>query len=248
MQIKAISVYLPEKVITNEELARQFNTNAEEIYKKTGVLERRHTSLDFNMQKMAEQAALHLFKNNPDVKDKIDTLILVGHGFSYKAPNTSAIMQHTLGLSSHCYCIDIPHGCTGYIYGLSLAKSLLNTQLATHVLLLTADTPSFVIRKNDLELLSIFGDSGTATYITYSNSTNYESFKFYTDGSGYDKLIVEKSGTINPANLEYYSNPDNPPHGTMKMDGTAIFLMTMKQVPKLIQETLEKKQLKNGRY
>lgn len=243
MQIKGISIYLPEKVITNEELARQFNVNPDEIYKKTGVLERRHTTLDFNMQKMAEQAAMKLFEQFPHLKKDIDAIILVGHGFSYKAPNTSAIIQHTLYLSNKCYCIDMPHGCTGYIYGLSVAKALLQSQIANHILLLTADTPSFVIRKDDMELLSIFGDSGTATYLTHSEEVSFENFTFYTDGSGYDKLIVERSGAVNPTDLEYHSNPNNPPYGIMKMDGTAIFLMSMKQVPILIQETLEKNNL-----
>lgn len=244
MQIKAISTYLPEKKITNEELAHQFNVSPEDIFKKTGVLVRCHTSLNINMQKMAEYTANQLFEQDPDIRSQIDALILVGHGFSYKAPNTSAIMQYTLKLSKKCFCIDLPHGCTGYIYGLSIAHSLIKSDIAKNILLLTADTPSYVIKKDDLELLSIFGDSATATFITNSNtSTSFEKFIFYTDGSGYDKLIVERSGTINPADLEYYSDKSNPPHGIMKMDGTAIFLMSIKRVPNLIYETLEKNNL-----
>lgn len=244
MQIKAISTYLPEKKITNEELANQFNVPAEEIFKKTGVLVRCHTSIDINMQKMAEYAAIQLFDQVPDIRSQIDALILVGHGFSYKAPNTSAILQHLLQLPKKCYCIDLPHGCTGYIYGLSIAHSLIQSKITKNILLLTADTPSYGIRKDDLELLSIFGDSATATFITHSNtSSSFEKFIFYTDGSGYDKLIVERSGTINPADLEYYSDKNNPPHGIMKMDGTAIFLMSIKLVPNMIYETLEKNNL-----
>ncbi len=244
MQIKAISVYLPEKIISNTKLAHQFNVSAEEIYTKTGVLERRHTTLDFNMQKMVESAANQLFQSYPDIQSKIDTIIIVGHGFSYKAPNTSAIIQYNLNLPEKCFCIDLPHGCTGYIYGLSLVHSLIQSNISQNILLLTGDTPSYVIHKNNLELISIFGDSGTASYITNSTeNTPYEKFVFYTDGSGFDKLIVERSGTTNPANAEYYLDKSNPPQGNMKMDGTAIFLMSIKKVPTLINETLEKNQL-----
>ncbi len=241
MQIKEISIYLPPNIITNEQLARKFNVPEEDIYKKTGVLERRHTIYNFNMAEMAKVAATQLFEKLPEAKPLIDAVLLVGHGFSYKAPNTSVILQNQLGINTQCYCLDLPHGCSGYIYGLSVAKSLIETKLAKHVLLLTGDTPSYVIHPNNSELLSIFGDSGTATYITAAAS-NYEQFVFKTDGSGYEKLIVNNSGTINPANVEYL-NGQNPPNGLMTMDGTAIFLMSIKEVPALITQTLEKNNL-----
>ncbi len=242
MQINGISIYLPEIIITNEELAQKFNIHPEDIFKKTGVIERRHTPLNFNMQQMAETAAKQLFYQYTDIKEKIDAIILVGHGFSYKAPNTSVIIQNNLNLSQNCYCIDVPHGCTGYIYGLSLSKALLEAGLVQHVLLLTGDTPSYVIRKTDVELLSIFSDSATATYLTNKASV-FEKFVFYTDGSGSDKLIVERSGTVYPADKEYFSDPNSPPWGDMKMNGTEIFLMSIKWVPSLIKETLEKNNL-----
>lgn len=243
MQINTLSVYLPKIIITNDQLAQQFKIPADEIYKKTGVIERRHTPLNFNMQRMVETAARNLFEHYPDIQQKIDGLILVGHGFSYKAPNTSAIIQNNLNLSQKIYCIDVPHGCTGYIYGLSLAKVLLDTNMCHHILLLTGDTPSYVIKKDDLELMSIFGDSGTASYITHKNSA-YEKFVFYTDGSGFDKMIVERSGAVNPPDKEYYNNFSNLPYGIMKMNGTEIFLMSIKRVPALIEEILEKNNLK----
>jgi 3-oxoacyl-[acyl-carrier-protein] synthase-3 len=154
-------------------------------------------------------------------------------------------LQYTLKLSEKCFCIDLPHGCTGYIYGLSIAHSLIQSKIAKNILLLTADTPSYTIHKNDLELLSIFGDSATATFITNSNtSTPFEKFVFYTDGSGYDKLIVERSGQVNPPDFLYLQQYPNLPYGIMKMDGTAIFLMSIKRVPNLIYETLEKNNLR----
>ncbi|GAB4205879.1 MAG: ketoacyl-ACP synthase III [Bacteroidia bacterium] len=241
MQIKGISVYLPPKILSNKELSQQFNTPEEDIFKKTGVIERRHTHPDFVMEDMAYESARQLLSQFPDYQNKIDALLLVGHGFSYKAPNTSAVLQHRLNLSENCYCLDIPHGCVGYIYGLSLAQSLLNNQLANNILLVTGDTPSFVIHKNDLELLSIFGDASTTTLISPSHS-NYEKFVFKTIGKEYNKLIVERSGTRERMDKTYFEQ-ENPPDGIMKMDGTAIFLMSIKEVPPLIYQTLEKNNL-----
>lgn len=241
MQIKGISIYLPPNKLNNKELSEKFGIPEDEIFKKTGVIERRHTHPDFIMEDMAFESATQLLTQFPDYKNKIDALLLVGHGFSYKAPNTSAILQHRLNLPANCYCLDLPHGCAGYIYGLSLAQSLLNSHLATNVLLITGDTTSYVIKKDDLELLSIFGDASTATLITNSQS-GYEKFVFKTDGSGYDKLIVERSGTRNRMKADYFAQ-DNPPDGIMKMDGTAVFLMSIREVPPLIHQTLEKNNL-----
>lgn len=241
MQIKGISIYLPSIILTNKELSQRFNVSEEEIFKKTGVIQRRHTPLEFIMEDMAYESASHLLRQYPEYKNKIDALLLVGHDFSYVAPNTSPILQNRLGLPANCYCLDLPHGCAGYLYGLSVAHALIESRMASNILLITSDNPSYVIKKNDLELLSIFGDASTATLITPKN-TNYEKFIFKTDGNGYDKLIVERSGSRNRMDQSYFEQ-DNPPDGIMKMDGTAVFLMTIKEVPLLIHQTLEKNNL-----
>ncbi len=242
MQIKGISIYLPPNILSNNQLSQQFNISEEDIFKKTGVLERRHAPPDFNMEDMAYESAKKILQQFPDAQNKIDALLLVGHGFSYKAPNTSAILQHRLNLSEKTYCLDLPHGCAGFIYGLSLAQSLLKNELASQVLLLTGDTPSYVIKKDDLELLSIFGDASTATLIENNHSNHHSKFVFKTIGKDYDKLIVERSGARNRMDKSYFEK-DNPPDGFMKMDGTAVFLMSIKEVPPLIDETLEKNNL-----
>lgn len=241
MQIKGISIYLPPNKLTNKELSEKFGIPEDDIFKKTGVIERRHSSIDFNMEDMAYESVVQLFSQYPEYKNQIDALLLVGHGFSYKAPNTSAVLQGRLELPDHCYCLDLPHGCAGYIYGLSVAKALHDSGIAQNVLLVTSDTPSYVIQNNDVELLSIFGDSATATLILPSTSS-FEKFVFKTDGKHFDKLIVERSGTRNRMDKKYFLE-ENPPDGIMKMDGTSIFLMSIKEVPPLVYQTLEKNNL-----
>jgi 3-oxoacyl-[acyl-carrier-protein] synthase-3 len=242
MQINEISCYLPSNKITNKFLSEKFGISEEEIFKRTGVLERRHTHPDFVMEDMAFEAAKNLLDKNPELYSKIDGLLLIGHGFSYKAPNTSAILQHRLQLSNNCYCLDLPHGCSGYMYGLSVAHALLKANICSNILLITGDTPSYVIHQNDVELLSIFGDSATATWISKSNKNEDIQFVFKTDGSGFDKLIVDRSGSRNKIDIKYLEET-NLSYGIMKMDGTAIFLMSIKEVPSLIQQTLEKNKI-----
>jgi len=241
--IHDIAVYLPEGIITNEDLSARFEgLKPADIFKRTGVKERRRTVENFIMSDMVFEAAQLLFKDKPGMREQIDTLILVGHGYDYKAPITAAILQHRLQLSKNVLSIDLPHGCTGYINGLAVSKGLIEGGMAKHVLLLTGDTPSFVIGKENAELQSIFSDSGTATYITADETEDYQKFIFGTDGAGAENLIVKRSSSRGPADVDYL-NKGGRLNGLMEMNGTEIFTFAIKIVPKLVQQTLEKNNL-----
>jgi len=243
ININHIAVYLPAEIVTNEMLAERFpELNPDDIFKRTGVKERRKTSDDFIMSDMAYEAAEKLFESDGSLREKIDAIILIGHGYDYKAPITAAILQDKLKLSKNILSIDLPHGCTGYINGLAVSKGLIEGGMATNILLLTGDTPSYVIDKNNSELLSIFSDSATASHITEGNEKPNEKFVFGTDGSGAKNLIVNSSSSRVPASSEYLISGGRP-NGTMTMDGVEIFKFAIRIVPQLISETLEKNKL-----
>lgn len=244
--IKDIAYYLPPEIISNAALEKSFPPiRAEDIFKRTGVKNRRHTSEDFILSDMAFEAAEKLFSRDERIRQSIDTIILIGHGYDYKAPITAALLQHRLNISTVALTIDMPHGCTGYINGLAVCKGLIAGGMSKHILLLTGDTPSFVIEKNNAELLSIFGDSATATYITVSEKNEFEQFIFGTDGTGAEHLMVRHSSSRYPADADYLTNGGRP-NGTMQMNGTEIFMFAMKVVPKLVEETLQKNKLTLG--
>ncbi len=223
-------------------LAGQYGLNAEDIFKKTGITERRRTTEDFIMSDMAQKAAEDLFSKNPSVKEKIDAIILVGHGYDYKAPITAALLQHKLGIKKNCLTIDLPHGCTGYINGLAVTNGLIEGGMCEHVLLLTGDTPSYVIAKDSSELNSIFSDSATASYISKGGNDLYQKFIFGTDGAGAESLMVRRSSSRQPADVNYL-NSEGRPNGTMEMNSTEIFLFAIKTVPQLVKDTLEKNKI-----
>jgi 3-oxoacyl-[acyl-carrier-protein] synthase-3 len=188
---------------------------------------------------MAFESALQLINKDKSLKESIDVIILVGHGYDYKAPISAAILQDRLEIQNGCLTIDLPHGCSGYINGLMVAKGLLDSKIGTKILLLTGDTPSYAIKPNNSELLSIFGDSATATIIESSTKIEHEKFVFGTDGSGVQNLMVKYSGCKEP-NIEINQTMI---HGEMQMDGKEIFMFAMKRVPDLINQTLIKNQL-----
>jgi 3-oxoacyl-[acyl-carrier-protein] synthase-3 len=236
-----IATYLPEAVLTNDDLASQFNTSGEQIFKNTGITKRFLSAEGEMPSDLAVKAGEILLQSYNIDLDSVDFLIFCSEGFDHKGPSSSCLMQHRLGLGTHIGCIDLPYGCSGYIYGLGIAHGLMEGGIAKTILFLTSDNPTKVCHKDDLELRSIFSDIGTATLLTKSKSKQL--FIYGTDGNGYNNLIVDQSGTRNPPTVEYL-NRTNLPFGHMKMNSTEIFLFAVRTVPKLVTDILEKYEYK----
>jgi 3-oxoacyl-[acyl-carrier-protein] synthase-3 len=151
-------------------------------------------------------------------------------------------------LSTKCGAIDLPLGCTGFTYCLSVAKVLVETQQATNVLILTSDIPSTVIHPKDAELRMLFGDAGAATLVSADESGNTDigNFSFGTDGSGAKNLIVKRSGTRNAADMEWFKEHEDVggmKFGRMEMNALEIFTFTLRIVPPMIDDILKKNNL-----
>lgn len=240
--IKYTDYYLPKKQLFTKDLAILFNKTENDIFKNTGI-EKRYISADNELSSdMGVNAARNLFQNNKVDISEIDFLIFCSEGFDYIAPATSCIMQHRLGLKTTIGCIDLPYGCSGYVYGLGIANSLLVSGMAKNILFITADIPTKVISDDDLELRSIFSDIATASVLTLKESKLQNQFVFGTDGNGALDLYVEKSAFRKPINKEF-KLPKNLVSGKMMMNGSGIFMFAMKRVPQLVNDTLVKNNL-----
>lgn len=240
--INHISVYLPENKLSNANLASEFNIAEDRVLKNTNIHNRFVSGSDELSSDMAIKAGNILFNETEFDKSEIDFLIFCSEGFDYIAPATSCIIQHKLGLPTNIGCFDLPYGCSGYVYGLGIAYGLLKAGIAKKVLFLTADIPTKVIAKNDLELRSIFSDIATASIITLNNSSEETFFVYGTDGKGALDLYVEKSAFKPPINPDF-KMPEGLVCGQMLMNGTNIFLFAVKKVPLLVNEILEKNKL-----
>jgi len=237
--LKNIRYYLPENKITNIDLALKFNLTEEEILRKTGIEIRYHSNKNELASDLAIKVSEIYFKEFPEKRNQIDFLIFCSECFDFIAPATSCILQNRMHLSQKIGCIDLPYGCSGYIYGLFLSKSLLKSGMAENILFITADTPSKTIPKDSLELLNIFSDSATVTLLTKSDSEKIGEFVLGTDGSGKESLLAENSA-FSRSDVES-SAPSFSPE--MKMDGIEIFNFGLRVVPNLINETLIKNEL-----
>lgn len=240
--INHISVYLPEAKLINAELSSIFNIPEEQVFKNTHINHRFVSKEGELSSDMAIKAGDIFFNETKINKSEIDFLIFCSEGFDYIAPASSCIIQSRLGLSTGVGCIDLPYGCSGYIYGLGIAYGLLKAGIAKNVLFLTADIPTKVIAKDDLELRSIFSDIATASLITLDIAKTDTHFVYGTDGNGALDLYVEGSA-FRPPQSSDFRMPKNLVCGQMKMNGTNIFLFAVKKVPQLVNQILEKNNL-----
>ena len=242
--IKGIAYYLPETVLTNEQLVKKFpEWTVDKISKKVGISERHVTTEEETAGDMAAKAAEKLFEKLNIDRSVIDFVLLCTQSPDYHLPSTSCIIQDRLGLSTKCGAFDFNLGCSGYEYGLAVAKGLIVGRIAKNVLLLTAETYTKYIHPEDKGNRTIFGDGATATLVSESGFAEIGEFCLGTDGSGAEQLIV-KTGCarkFEKAN-DYHVDDEGGIHSSdnLYMNGKAIFDFTSDVVPPLIDETLQK--------
>lgn len=238
--VKYISTYLPSVEITNEEIAARFpEWDSDKIFDKIGIKKRNIAAKDEFVVDMACSAIENLTKQHDFDLDSVDYFILCTQSPDYQLPTSACIVQNQVGLSKDCGAIDINQGCSGYIYGLSLASALVESGNFKNVLLVTADMYSKRIHYNDKGNISLFGDAATATIISTEGEYEIGKFTLGTDGSGFENLIVKNGGLRNKEDFNE-ENLDN----FLYMDGSAIFDFTSKNVPALVNQNLEINELK----
>ena len=245
--IKALSYYLPEKVVTNEQLVEEFpEWSVDKIAKKVGINERHIAADDETAGDLAFKAAEKLIQKNGINRDSIDFVLLCTQSPDYFLPSTSCIIQDRLGLPTKCGAFDFNLGCSGYEYGLAVAKGLIVSHVAKNVLLLTAETYNKHIHPKDKGNRTIFGDGASASLISSDGFAKIGDFVLGSDGRGYDKLI-HKTGAMRhylPMG-DFHEDENGTPLSSdhLYMDGKAIFDFTSDIVPPMIEETLVKHSL-----
>ena len=167
----------------------------------------------------------------------VDFLLLCTQPPDYPLPTTSCLIQDRLGLRTGCGALDFNLGCSGYVYGLALADGLIQSGVAKNILLLTAETYSKYIDKDDRSLRTIFGDGATATLVTAGTEKTLQGFQFGSDGSGGDMLMVADGGQRKP---EHAIKPRHRKRwkSRLYMDGPSLINFTVDAIPRLVDEIL----------
>lgn len=246
--IERIECHLPDEVETGAKLAAEFPAwRIQEIEEKTGISERHVAAAGECASDLAAAAARKLFDSGACTAADIDFILFCTQTPDYLLPTTACLLQDRLGVPTSAGALDFNLGSSGYVYGLALAQGLIEKGNARRVLLLTADTYSKLIHPADKSVRTIFGDAAAATLVSGMDAAEpaLGPFVFGSDGRGGRNLMVPASALRVPRSPET-SAVTADSSGNLRtaenlfMDGGEIFAFTLRAVPKLARELLER--------
>ncbi|GFM64454.1 ketoacyl-ACP synthase III [Pseudomonas lijiangensis] len=241
-RIAYIEYELPARSLDNEALARDFpEWDVDKIFQKTGINQRHIVDESETASDLAFRACEKLFHNTDIQRGDIDALIYCTQSPDYVLPATACILQHRLQLPTTCAAFDFNQGCSGYIYGLGIAKGLIESGQCRNVLLVTAETYSRYIHPQDKSVRTLFGDAAAVTLLTAAQQDGpfLERFRYGSDGAGAENLIVPIGGARRPFAKNQQPQAYGDDSGNVRtdanlyMNGPAIFEFSMTRVPQL---------------
>lgn len=246
--IKSISYYLPETVFTNDDFYEEFpeaKANQESL-SKIGVKQRHIVGKEELASDMAVKSVQKLFTEHNVDPGSIDFLLFCAQEFDYFTPTTACSIQHRLNLPLSCGALDFNLGCSGFVYGLSMAKGLIESVGLKNVLLLTSSSLTRKLHPKDRSSRYLFGDGACATLIgSGSAESSIDQFVFGTDGKNAEKIMVKDGGARYPITSQSFEEIKDD-YGNITaaayidMKGMPVFSFSTKIVPSIISEVLHK--------
>ena len=221
---------------TNDQLKFYYPSwNFSKIQSKTGVLSRHISSSNEYAEDLGIAAARLLMDSYELSPENIDAVVCISQTAKRRFPGPSFAIQHNLKFSTDTFCLDINQGCSGFVYGLFTALSILNDANINNVILVTCDSYQKIIDPSDRSTRLLFGDAASASLISNacnSYSHNIIDFEFFSDGSGADSLYASHSNDS--------STMDSI---RLFMNGAEVLLFSMREVPKVVNTLLSRHSL-----
>lgn len=234
VEIKSIATCLPEKVIEMTSFSDKFGEKVVEDTIKGSGIERLHEAeIGETTADLCQRAAELIFEKEGMDRNTIDGVVFVSQTFDYFNPATSCVLQGKLGLSKDCVCFDISYGCSGYIYGMFQAASLIASGACNNVLVMAGDTNSKNQDKEDKSSVMVFGDAGSATIVGRGETDM--AFHIMSNGYDYKTVLSDRFGFRKwPANMQ----PDYQSDAAA-MQGDDVFSFIVSVGPRTIKSVLE---------
>jgi len=242
--IRDIQYYVPVARLRNEELISEFGFEESFLKDKLGIEERAICAPSEACSDLAFMACRKVLDKSALNVKEVGLLILCTQNPDYKLPATSHIVQDRLGLPSGCAAFDLNLGCSGFVYGLGIAKAFMEAHRIPHALLVTSDPYSKIIDRKDRVTRPLFGDAAAATLLSEGASCRILESTFGSDGSGARHLMVAGGGTRHPHSGSPETAQEPSPH--LFMDGREIFNFMMRRVPEDVSLCLRKNGLVLG--
>ena len=209
-KITGIGAYVPDYILTNDELSRMVDTNDEWITTRVGIKERRILKIDGEGSSyMGERAVRELFEKTGTTPDQIDLVLCATVTPDMPFPATASIIADKVGIKNAMH-FDINAGCSGFIYTLITAKMYVESGQFKKVLLVTTEKMSSIVDYTDRSTCPLFGDGAAAMLIEPSDDgTGIIDFIAQSDGIGRNYLYMKAGGSCRPASAETVANREH---------------------------------------
>lgn len=240
--IAGIACAVPDNYVTVDSFTQVFG---EQVTKKftsgTGIKSMYKALPEQTASDLAVAAAENLFSHISVQRDEIGLMILVTQSPDYRRPSSASIVQKCLNLPVDCSCMEINLGCSGFIYGLQTAMSLLRDSEAKYALLLMGETASKLVDPNDKSIVMMYGDSGAAVLLEKKEGVSTSTL-LRSDGDRFQAIVVPGGGfrDMYPSNDKFVCADGNERSlYDIYMDGTAVFSFSITDVPQALMDYLE---------
>lgn len=235
--ISGTGTYLPDRVVSNDDMACIVDTSDEWIRSRTGIAERRYAGPDETTSHMATLAAKRAFEAAGTRADEIDLLIVATMTPDMPFPSTACLVQSQLGLG-HITAFDIQAACSGYIYALNTASNLLRSGAYRKALIIGAEKMSSILDFEDRATCVLFGDGASAAVLECTEATGQGILSSITgsDGSNPQLLYQPAGGSACPASTESILARQH----FIKMNGREIFKQAVRVMEQVSVDILER--------
>lgn len=243
--ITALSAAVPRTIIENLKYTQYFpEDQVKEVVEKVGIYERRFADEKTCSSDLCYAAAEKLIKDNNIDRSEIDVLIFISQTPDYRMPATSVLLQDRLGLPNSTIAFDINLGCSAFIYGLSVAFSMIKNTGLRKALVLDGETRSKVYSPKDRRSAFLFGDGGVAALIERDDKFGKSYFSLNSDGSRGDLIKINAGGYRNPSSVETLKEKVVDEYGNIRsdeqgyMNGADVFNFVIREIPKDMKKLL----------
>jgi 3-oxoacyl-[acyl-carrier-protein] synthase-3 len=206
--IVGTGIYLPEKIMTNDELEKMVDTTDDWIKTRTGIHQRRIIASDMAPSDMGCEAAKMALKNSGSTVNEIDLVIVATVTPDMIFPATACLVQEKLG-AKRAAAFDLSAGCSGFVYSIAVGSQLIKTGMYKTILVIGTEALSRVVNWEDRNTCVLFGDAaGAAILRRVEKGYGILSTELGSDGSGAELLKIQAGGTREPITPENYQSPD----------------------------------------
>lgn len=237
--IVGIGSSIPEKILTNAYFETIVETSDEWIVGRTGIKERRIAPPEEAASHLGTKAAIAAMKHAGVTPDEIDLVICATITADMPFPATASIIQDNIG-AKRAGAFDMQAGCSGFVYGLTLAAGMVNSGTYEKILVVGSDLLSRMTDYTDRTTCILFGDGAGAAVVAPVEDGGILSTVLGSDGSGADALKVDAGGSKMPASAETIEGR----HHYTKMDGQAVFRFAVKIMGEAAVQALDKAGIK----